>query len=83
MIKSNFIWSYAGRPNLDLTFAITKIYLFFRDNTVWNLTKMALRTSNLYESNHSLSSNINAGNVGVKVLQVVIEFKRIGEIGNN
>jgi hypothetical protein len=44
---------------------------------------MALRTSNLYESNHSLSSNINAGNVGVKVLQVVIEFKRIGEIGNS
>jgi hypothetical protein len=44
---------------------------------------MALRTSNLYESNHSLSSNINADNLGVKVLQVVIEFKRIGEIGNS
>jgi hypothetical protein len=44
---------------------------------------MALKTANLYNSNPSLSSNINTDNVDTKILQVVIEFKRIGEIGNS
>ena len=44
---------------------------------------MNTQNSNLYGSNLSLLRNPNSGNVEIKIIQVMIEFKRIGEIGNS
>jgi hypothetical protein len=42
---------------------------------------MATQRSILHSSNQSLLRNPNLGSVEIKIIQVVIEFKRIGEIG--
>ena len=38
---------------------------------------------NIYRSKGRLVSNLNSSNAELKIIQVVIEFIRIGEIGNS